>query len=850
MVNLLLVLPLLLLEAEIHPLFPVQTTAAPLSGVDEGATTAGVAASGAVAAANRPARAVTPAASAAQPPGTTATTSTAGTYKNISAPVVQGEAATVAAAPPAALAADRTSLSAAAPAGAAEPQDSPYSRTKCSQPAAAAYAAANGAAADGIKQQLLHLVLLPPVSRRLEEKLEQLSSRSNVNTTSIIATSTGRSTSTAVNSNSSDEKNTSTQEGGDSSAGSSRNSSSGSSRDIDTSRSSNNNNSGGSSSNNNRGSSNTNKSRASSSNSSSWASEAGDDLSSSEKEVVMSVGLLLLLLIVAACLFISLAAKRMKQLVLQVPLVATLLGLLLGALLQQHHQLQQQRNSSSSLRSILALKEEVFFVLLLPPIVFQGGLELAQNPFGFVFAENFGSVLWLAVGATACSCLLIGTHMLGAGLLLPGVSLTPRRAFAVGALISSTDPVAVLSAFRDLHAKLLIHVLVFGESLLNDAVTLVLYRAIADEEADRGFAAAVASFIFTFLASTVLGFLTGAVAALVYKHIDWDEEGVALEVALLLLFPWLSYLIADGCGGSGIVSICFCGISMGKYAFANLSEKAQTASRAVFGAFALLTECLAFVFLGLAPFSFDLLPFEEAGLFLAGGLAAVVAARALSVYLTCFLMNFFRGHKRLSIKEQHAIALCGLRGTVAFALAERAHHDFGGREGKAILTFTLVVALVSVLLITPALLFALRPLGIFLDESDGSIEESPARELPLNNTNLIGNAGTDVMTQQQQQNDITSRAWYLTPFFASPCRSRRQTRDRNEEVELQHIATEDKEQLQEREQLRRRGNEVYVNLPHNTECTAVDLAPAADLVGGGDLLQQQAGFLDQREQTQ
>lgn len=48
---------------------------------------------------------------------------------------------------------------------------------------------------------------------------------------------------------------------------------------------------------------------------------------------------------------------------------------------------------------------------------------------------------------------------------------------------------------------------------------------------------------------------------------------------------------------------------------------------AVFGAFALLTECLAFVFLGLAPFSFDLLPLEEAGLFLAGGLAAVVAAR-------------------------------------------------------------------------------------------------------------------------------------------------------------------------------------------------------------------------------
>ncbi|CDJ40496.1 sodium/hydrogen exchanger, putative [Eimeria tenella] len=612
-------------------------------------------------------------------------------------------------------------------------------------------------------------------------------------------------------------------------------------------------------------SSNSNSSSGSSngSSSSSWEGEAGDILSSSEKEVVMSVGLLLLLLVVAAALFISLAARRMQQLLLQVPLVATLLGVLLGALLQQ-----QQQHSSSSFRSILALKEEVFFVLLLPPIVFQGGLELVQRPFGCVFAENFGGVLWLAVGATVCSTLLIGTHMLGAGLLLPGVSFSPRRAFAVGALISSTDPVAVLSAFRDLRAKMLIHVLVFGESLLNDAVTLVMYRAIADGERETGFAAAAAAFLCTFAASTAIGLLTGAAAALVYKHIDWNREDATLEVALLMLFPWLAFLIADGCGFSGIVSICFCGVSMGKYAFMNLSQRAQVAARSVFGSLALLSECLSFVFLGLAPFSFDLLPLKEAFLFLTGGAAAVVAARALSVYLTCFLMNFFRGRKRLSLKEQHAVALCGLRGTVAFALAERAQHDFGGREGQAILTFTLVVCLSSVLLLTPALLFALRPLGVFADDFEGD-GAAATGELPLHSSSSSSSGSAELTNQQQQQQQRS--VWcknncceylrrrlrlldrnYLTPFFASPLRPR--GRPGEAAVELQQLTAEEKQQQQQQQQQqqeqqqqqqqqllplqRRRGHEVYLHLPQATE--AEGPLAAEDLAIGEPLQQQKS----------
>ncbi|KAL8272135.1 hypothetical protein Esti_003978 [Eimeria stiedai] len=589
---------------------------------------------------------------------------------------------------------------------------------------------------------------------------------------------------------------------------------------------------------NNNTDSSDNNTDSSSSSSSGGSSSRKESLTSSEREVVMSMGLLLLLVVVGVSLFLSLAAKRLQQQVLQLPLLATLLGLLLGVMLQQQLLQLQQEQQSSSLRDILALKEEIFFVLLLPPIVFQGGLEITDEPFASVFCTNLGTILWLSVGVTLVSTFLIGGFLIGAGgsgSLLEGVSLSPRHAFAVGALLSSTDPVALLSAFREMKAKRLIHVLVFGESLLNDAVTVVLYRAVADGASGQNLGEAAASFLSTFCASTLLGLFTGAAAALVYKHIDWHhEEHLAMEVALLLLFPWLAYLIADGCGWSGIVAICFCGISMGKYAFLNLSESAQVAARAVFRAIALLVECLVFVFLGLAVCSFELMPFKRCALFLVASLVAIAVARALSVYGTSLVLNLFRGRRPLTLQDQHAIALCGLRGAVAFALAERAQHDFGGGEGQAILTLTLVVALASVLLLTPALLFALRPLGVFVEEAEAEPQPEAPGGLPLHSGE-----------QQQQQQGVGGSAGlcgsnccayvrrklrefderYLIPFFLSP--SRRLSGFGTSATELQACAFKEQQHQQQKQQ--RRGHGAYMHLPQAVGCLDTGEIPVVSL---------------------
>ncbi|PHJ23929.1 na+ h+ exchanger nhe3, partial [Cystoisospora suis] len=136
----------------------------------------------------------------------------------------------------------------------------------------------------------------------------------------------------------------------------------------------------------------------------------------------------------------------------------------------------------------------------------------------------------------------------------------------------------------------------------------------------------------------------------------------------------------------------------------------------VFNSFSLLAETVVFVFLGLAVFTFDTHyegeDFSSIGLY-ALGFIATFTARGVSVYVTCCLINFFRNSSRITSNQQIALILCGLRGAIAFALSERARRDFGGREGAALLSLTLYLALFTILVVGPSLVYFLDRLGIF-----------------------------------------------------------------------------------------------------------------------------------------
>ncbi|KAF8819122.1 na+/H+ exchanger NHE3 [Cardiosporidium cionae] len=432
--------------------------------------------------------------------------------------------------------------------------------------------------------------------------------------------------------------------------------------------------------------------------------ESLDKLPSSEKEILLSTGVLLLLLMLGVILVITHCLQIWNIQLLQMPVCATVLGILVGAIFKLG-----VHSNKTILTQILALNEDVFFIFLLPPIIFEGGISITRDELGDHFFANFGTILWYAIFCTLVSFCFIGGLIHFCGLLHLFTPLTLRESFSFGALISSTDPVSVLSMFKHLPPNPTFHALIVGESLFNDAISIVLYKTIVTE-GSSGLGMIITSFLFTFFFSVIIGVGIGLISAFVYKKVDLNRsENAANEVALMFLFAWGAYSVAESYSFSGIVSICFCGITMGKYASPNLSEAAQAATETLFSMTALLAETVVFLFLGLAVFSFH-----------HGGSASlhfsifwiVSVGRCISVYLTSILVNLWRDDK-ISPNFQHALVICGLRGAIAFALSQRAKHDFGGSAGVALLSITLFYSLFSIIVVGCTLKWILQRLGIF-----------------------------------------------------------------------------------------------------------------------------------------
>ena len=123
------------------------------------------------------------------------------------------------------------------------------------------------------------------------------------------------------------------------------------------------------------------------------------------------------------------------------------------------------------------MNSDIFFLYLLPPIVLDAGYFMPSWP----FFENIGTILSYAVVGTMWNAFGIGLSLYGICqekyFKLQDVSLLYN--FWFGSLIAAVDPVAVLSVFEEIHVNEKLHILAFGESLLNDAVTVVSIRSMS-----------------------------------------------------------------------------------------------------------------------------------------------------------------------------------------------------------------------------------------------------------------------------------------------------------------------------------------------------------------------------------
>lgn len=342
---------------------------------------------------------------------------------------------------------------------------------------------------------------------------------------------------------------------------------------------------------------------------------------------------------------------------------------------------------------------EIFFNIILPPIIFHAGYSLKRK----YFFRNLGAILMYALLGTSISAFVIGALMYAFIQLIPhlSTSFTFLDTLYFGALISPTDPLTIISIFNDLHVDVNLYALVFGESVLNDAVAIVLSGSIQNyaeryQSGSGGFETvaffqAFGDFVGIFSLSLFIGATMGCITALLTKFTRVRDFPL-LESALFVLMSYSTFLIAEASDLTGVVAVLFCGICQAHYTYNNLSPDSRQRTKHLFELLNFLAENFIFSYIGVSMFTFPKHHFDP-GFIFAGFLCALLG-RAANVYPLSFILNLARKPK-ISMNYQHMLFFAGLRGAMSFALAIR---NTVSDARQAMLTTTSLIVILTVIL--------------------------------------------------------------------------------------------------------------------------------------------------------
>ncbi|VEU42604.1 unnamed protein product [Pseudo-nitzschia multistriata] len=392
-------------------------------------------------------------------------------------------------------------------------------------------------------------------------------------------------------------------------------------------------------------------------------------------------------LTIIACLLLAYAIKKFQIYSLPESAGALLVGVIVGGMARLAVGVQRL--------DLFEFQPEVFFFVLLPPIIFEAGYSLDRKG----FFDNIGAITLFAIFGTFLSTFVVGyLCFIAAQLGLVAIDdENPMEALIFGALISSVDPVATLSIMgnEDLNVDPLLYSLVFGESVLNDAVAISLFKTFFRfynpeiSTPDVSYVAISLSFIFVFGCSILVGVGIGLCASWLFKHTELRMYP-NLETSLLMCFCYLCYAVAEAIGLSGIMALFSEGVCLSHYNAYNLSMVAHVASEQIFSTFATLTETIVFIYMGMEVFTGGFQNFSLS--FLIVAFTSCLVGRAINIFPLSFLANFCRERSnKITGKMQVVLWFAGLRGAIAFALSE----NMPGPHQDVYKTTTLTICIIT-----------------------------------------------------------------------------------------------------------------------------------------------------------
>lgn len=299
----------------------------------------------------------------------------------------------------------------------------------------------------------------------------------------------------------------------------------------------------------------------------------------------------------------------------------------------------------------LLFPSKVFFLALLPPILFNSGYQLQRE----LFYRHLSPIALFSVGGTALSAFGAGGFLWllsSRGWLGDAFEPTPLELLTFGALIAATDTVSVVGVLQRKRVDPHLFSLVFGESALNDAVALVLFKTLAnflrqnaandanDEDGNADVYKKIGKYLLDLLVqcavSPILGLIFASLMGLAFKHGKMADH-MLLELSLYILPVYIPFMFAELLELSGMITIFFTGIFARRYMEPNVSEETREYARILFNLLAFLAEVCIFLELGLSVCGIQKGHFSWP--FVSWSFVAALLGRAIGVYPLSFLYN-------------------------------------------------------------------------------------------------------------------------------------------------------------------------------------------------------------------
>ncbi|MFD2924640.1 cation:proton antiporter [Halobacillus naozhouensis] len=374
--------------------------------------------------------------------------------------------------------------------------------------------------------------------------------------------------------------------------------------------------------------------------------------------------LVLILVLIAAG--ITAFAKKLKQ---PYPIALVIVGAIIGLI---------DVPILTPLKDFIT-EAEVFnfaiITLFLPALLGEAALKL---PFSHL-NENKKPIIALAFGGTFLSFVVIGFSSMWL------LEFSIPAAFVFAAIMSATDPVSVLSIFKNVGVNNRLATVIEGESLFNDGLAVVLFNISAFSllaYTELGLIG-VGNGLWEFIKVVALGLIVGGALGYVGSRITQLFDDYPLEIIFSIILFYGAFLLAETVHASGVIAVVVAALILGNYgAKIGMTPATKLNISNFWDVITLLANSLVFLMVGLEITRIDVTD-KWGYIFLA--ILIVLLARSAAVYLSLLFV------KGIAASWKHILNWGGLKGSLSIALVLSLPRDFTGREDILILAFSVVL---------------------------------------------------------------------------------------------------------------------------------------------------------------